>query len=99
YGEEVTRIEPELNNGAIQHLKLVSRNAAGQERVRHTRSVVISTGGSPKIPAEFEAYRDDARIFHHSTYLSSLNKLPCTEGKPMRIAIIGSGQSAAEAFI
>ena len=99
YGEEVMRIEPEFDKGAIHHLKLISRDSHGQESVRHTRSVVISTGGSPKIPAAFEAYKDDPRVFHHSTYLSSVNKLQCSEGKPMRIAIIGSGQSAAEAFI
>ncbi|MCO8165748.1 lysine N(6)-hydroxylase/L-ornithine N(5)-oxygenase family protein [Pseudomonas sp. 21LCFQ010] len=99
YGEEVTRIEPELDNGAIHHLKLISRNANGQEQVRRTRSVVISTGGSPKIPTAFEPFKNDPRVFHHSTYLSSVKNLPCSEGKPMRIAIIGSGQSAAEAFI
>lgn len=99
YGEEVTRIEPEFDNGAIHHLKLISKTTNGQEHVRHARSVVISTGGSPKIPDAFAPYKNDPRVFHHSTYLTSLSKLPCSEGKPMRIAIIGSGQSAAEAFI
>ncbi|TBU99609.1 lysine N(6)-hydroxylase/L-ornithine N(5)-oxygenase family protein [Phytopseudomonas dryadis] len=99
YGEEVVRVEPELDNGAIHHLKLVSRTAQGQEQVRRARSVVISTGGSPKIPELFAAFRDDPRVFHHSQYLSALKELPCSAGKPMRIAIIGSGQSAAEAFI
>ncbi|SDI16583.1 L-ornithine N5-oxygenase [Pseudomonas flavescens] len=99
YGEEVVRVEPELDNGTIHHLKLVSRTAQGQEQVRRARSVVISTGGSPKIPELFAAFRDDPRVFHHSQYLSALKTLPCSAGKPMRIAIIGSGQSAAEAFI
>ncbi|WP_220814890.1 lysine N(6)-hydroxylase/L-ornithine N(5)-oxygenase family protein [Pseudomonas paralcaligenes] len=99
YGEEVVRVEPEFDNGIANHLRLVSRTAQGQEQIRRTRSVVISTGGSPKIPELFASLRDDARIFHHSQYLSALKKLPCSAGKPMRIAIIGSGQSAAEAFI
>ncbi|OLU26319.1 ornithine monooxygenase [Pseudomonas sp. PA15(2017)] len=99
YGEEVVRVEPELDNGIIHHLKLVSRTDGGQEQVRRARSVVISTGGSPKIPQLFAAFRDDPRVFHHSQYLSALKELPCSAGQPMRIAIVGSGQSAAEAFI
>lgn len=99
YGEEVIRIEPEFSNGAIQHLKLTSRSAQGHELSRRARSVVISTGGSPKIPALFSAFKDDARVFHHSRYLSAMQGLPCAQGKPLCIAIIGSGQSAAEAFL
>ncbi|HDS1795649.1 lysine N(6)-hydroxylase/L-ornithine N(5)-oxygenase family protein [Pseudomonas putida] len=99
YGEEVLRIEPELDNGVIHHLKLISRNAQGMQRTRRTRSVVISTGGSPKIPAVFAPLRNDARVFHHSRYLSGMQNLAPGHGKPMRVAIIGSGQSAAEAFI
>ena len=99
YGQEVLRIEPELNAGRVEHLRLVSRDAQGREYSRRTRSVVVGSGGTPKIPEKFGAFKDDPRVFHHSQYLSSLNKLPCTDGKPMRIAVIGSGQSAAEAFI
>lgn len=99
YGEEVLRIEPVLDAGRIKHLALISRDGNGQEQRRLTRSVVVGTGGTPKVPATFAAFKGDPRVFHHSRYLSSLAALPCAEGKPMRIAIIGSGQSAAEAFI
>ncbi|TBU88043.1 ornithine monooxygenase [Stutzerimonas kirkiae] len=99
YGEEVLRIEPVKSAGTIQKLKLISRDSKGQEQARHARAVVISSGGTPKIPEIFTAFKDDPRVFHHYRYLSSLEKLPCTQGKPMRIAIIGSGQSGAEAFI
>ena len=78
---------------------MISREAGGQERRRLARSVVVGTGGTPKVPATFAAFKHDPRVFHHSTYLKSLAALPCSDGKPMRIAIIGSGQSAAEAFI
>ncbi|HDS1737860.1 SidA/IucD/PvdA family monooxygenase [Pseudomonas sp. BP8] len=99
YGEEVLRIEPEVHSGRVEHLRLISRDAQGREHSRRTRSVVIGSGGTPKIPEKFTAFKNDPRVFHHSRYLSGLAKLPCTEGKPMRIAVIGSGQSAAEAFI
>ncbi|WP_277964329.1 SidA/IucD/PvdA family monooxygenase [Pseudomonas sp. RIT-To-2] len=99
YGESVLRIEPELVDGAIARLRVVSRNAQGKESSRLTRSVVVSTGGTPKIPAIFNAFDSDARVFHHSRYLTAMGALPCSEGEPMRIAIVGSGQSAAEAFL
>ncbi|TBV11409.1 lysine N(6)-hydroxylase/L-ornithine N(5)-oxygenase family protein [Stutzerimonas kirkiae] len=100
YGEEVLRIEPVKSaTGAIQKLKLISLDSKGQEQARHTRAAVISSGGTPRIPEIFTAFKNDPRVFHHSRYLSSLERLPCTQGKPMRIAIIGSGQSGAEAFI
>ncbi|WP_287813747.1 SidA/IucD/PvdA family monooxygenase, partial [Pseudomonas sp.] len=99
YGEEVLRIEPEVENGAIHQLKLISRNAQGKELTRRTRSVVISTGGSPKIPDIFAPFKNDGRVFHHSRYLTGMKNLGCSEAKPLRVAIIGSGQSAAEAFI
>jgi len=99
YGEEVIRIEPEVHNGRVEHLRLVSRDVQGREHSRRTRSVVVGSGGTPKIPQAFAAFRNDPRVFHHSQYLNSLAQLPCFQGKPMRIAVIGSGQSAAEAFI
>lgn len=99
YGEEVLRLEPLNAKGPVEQLRVISRDGKGVEHARQARSVVISSGGTPRIPEMFKGFRGDGRIFHHSTYLSSLAKLPCSEGKPMRIAIIGSGQSAAEAFI
>ncbi|WP_028694083.1 lysine N(6)-hydroxylase/L-ornithine N(5)-oxygenase family protein [Pseudomonas cremoricolorata] len=99
YGEQVLRIEPELHQGRIEHLRVVSHNSEGREQVRRTRAVVVGSGGTPKVPAIFRGFKEDPRVFHHSQYLSSIARLPCSEGKPMRIAVIGSGQSAAEAFI
>ncbi|QBF27501.1 ornithine monooxygenase [Pseudomonas tructae] len=99
YGEEVLRVEPELVDGRVDHLRLISRDQHGQEHLRRARSVVVGSGGTPKIPAAFASFKGDPRVFHHSAYLNSLAQLPCAKGEPMRIAIVGSGQSAAEAFI
>ncbi|MDD0977472.1 lysine N(6)-hydroxylase/L-ornithine N(5)-oxygenase family protein [Pseudomonas fontis] len=99
YGEEVLRIEPELHNGRIEHLRVISRDTQGNEHTRRARSVVVGSGGTPKIPQVFAPFKADARVFHHSQYLASLEQLPCAKGEPMRVAIVGSGQSAAEAFI
>ncbi|CAD5108457.1 lysine N(6)-hydroxylase/L-ornithine N(5)-oxygenase family protein [Zestomonas carbonaria] len=99
YGQEVVRIEPGFNEGTIDHLRLVSRDGQGREHLHQAHSVVVSTGGTPRIPSVFAHLKGDSRVFHHSRYLSGLERLPCSQGKSMRIAVIGSGQSAAEAFI
>lgn len=99
YGEEVARVEPVLDGARVQHLNVISRDAQGNEHSRLARAIVVGSGGTPKVPDTFKAFKGDPRVFHHSRYLSSLAALPCAQGKPMRIAIIGSGQSAAEAFI
>lgn len=99
YGEEVLAIEPVLHQQQVEALRVISRDALGQQHVRTTRSVVVSAGGTPRIPEAFKALKDDSRVFHHSQYLARMASQPCVSGQPMRIAIIGGGQSAAEAFI
>ena len=99
YGEEVLAIEPVLHQQQVEALRVISRDTQGVQHVRNTRSVVVSAGGTPRIPAPFKAFKDDSRVFHHSQYLERMAQQPCVSGKPMRIAIIGGGQSAAEAFI
>ena len=99
YGEEVLSVEPMLVERKVEALRVTSRNAEGEELVRTTRSVVVSAGGTPRIPLAFRHLKDDGRVFHHSQYLERMLKQPCVNGQPMKVAIIGGGQSAAEAFI
>ncbi|NWB93992.1 lysine N(6)-hydroxylase/L-ornithine N(5)-oxygenase family protein [Pseudomonas agarici] len=99
YGEEVLAIEPILHQQQVDALRVISRNSQGEQFVRNARSVVVSAGGTPRIPQAFKALKDDDRVFHHSQYLERMAKQACVSGAPMRIAIIGGGQSAAEAFI
>ncbi|AIG00698.1 L-ornithine 5-monooxygenase PvdA [Pseudomonas fluorescens] len=99
YGEDVLAIEPILHQQQVEALRVISRDAHGEQLVRTARSVVVSAGGTPRIPEAFKALKEDGRVFHHSQYLSRMAQQPCVEGRPMRIAIIGGGQSAAEAFI
>ncbi|MCY1418266.1 L-ornithine N(5)-monooxygenase [compost metagenome] len=99
YGEEVLTIEPVLHHQQVEALRVISRGAQGEHMVRTTRSVVVSAGGTPRIPQAFKALKGDARVFHHSQYLDRMSRQPCVNGQPMRVAIVGAGQSAAEAFI
>lgn len=99
YGEEVLSIEPVLHQQQVEAVRVISRDTRGEQFVRTARSVVVSAGGTARIPEAFKALKDDARVFHHSQYLERMTRQPCVNGQPMRIAIVGSGQSAAEAFI
>ncbi|MDD2058570.1 lysine N(6)-hydroxylase/L-ornithine N(5)-oxygenase family protein [Pseudomonas sp. GD03860] len=100
YGNRVERVEPVVgNDGNIELLDVISVDSQGREHRRRTRSVVVGTGGTPRIPAVFKGLRDDGRVFHHSQYLSRITQQRCARGEPMRIAVVGGGQSAAEAFI
>jgi L-ornithine N5-oxygenase len=99
YGEQVLRVEPIVEgDGRVQRLNVVSQHQ-GREVQRQARSVIVSTGGTPKIPQAFASFKDDPRVFHHARYLSAMATQPCSRGEPMRIAVVGAGQSAAEAFI
>ncbi|WP_297844415.1 SidA/IucD/PvdA family monooxygenase [Pseudomonas sp.] len=100
YGEEVLRIEPVISAGRnVERLQVVSRDTEGREHIRHTHSLALSTGGTPKIPLVFAGLKGNERVFHHAQYLQSMATMPCVDGRPMRIAVVGGGQSAAEAFI
>ncbi|MFV0889401.1 lysine N(6)-hydroxylase/L-ornithine N(5)-oxygenase family protein [Metapseudomonas otitidis] len=99
YGEEVQAVEPLLEGNQVQALRVVSRDANGQSQVRTARAVVLSAGGTPRVPQAFRHLKGDARVFHHAQYLERIQQQPCASGQPMRIAIVGGGQSAAEAFI
>ncbi|AXA67760.1 lysine N(6)-hydroxylase/L-ornithine N(5)-oxygenase family protein [Pseudomonas oryzihabitans] len=101
YGEEVVRVEPAPPeaDGTIRQLEVVARDAEGSERRYRTRALALSTGGTPRIPQVFRALRQCPQVFHHAQYLERVAALPCAQGEPMRIAVVGGGQSAAEAFI
>ncbi|MBP0631473.1 lysine N(6)-hydroxylase/L-ornithine N(5)-oxygenase family protein [Cupriavidus sp. AcVe19-1a] len=106
YGEEVVAVEPETaganrgngGNGALACLRVTSRAADGALTVRRARNVVVSVGGAPSIPDTFVPLRGHARVFHSSNYLESLERLGQL-GAVRRVAVIGSGQSAAEIFL
>jgi L-ornithine N5-oxygenase len=99
YGEEVIAVEPIIADNNVEKLRVIAKDIYGKEFIRETRSLVLSLGGTPLIPKQFQQLKSDPRVFHYSTYLASIAKLPCSNGKPMRVAIIGGGQSAAEALL
>ena len=94
-GETVTAIDPVVSSGRVTLLEVTSRTADGQQRKRHARHLITGLGGSPRIPAIFQALTTDPRIFHSHHYLGGRARNPHAR----RFAIIGAGQSAAEIFM
>ncbi|KAF8654215.1 hypothetical protein AX16_003741 [Volvariella volvacea WC 439] len=96
YGNEVVGLA-EGPSGLIQ---VRSKDlATGQETVRYTRNLIISPGGSPRIPSTFAGIYGDPRVIHSSNYVTHVPAILETVSKtnrPLRIAVIGSGQSASE---
>jgi len=118
FGEEVVALG-EMDTFTIQvHSRVLS---TGEHVVRlasmavhllmsqHSRfdseNLIISPGGSPRIPRPLATTWVQERMIHSSAYLTSvillLNSLQSRnpDGSPLRIAVIGSGQSAAEIVI
>ncbi|KAG9318678.1 L-lysine 6-monooxygenase (NADPH-requiring)-domain-containing protein [Chiua virens] len=102
FGEEVVALE-EIDTSTIQvHSRVLS---TGQLIVRLAKNLIISPGGSPRIPVPLATTCVQERMIHSSTYLTSIDPLlnllqSRNPGRrPLRIAIIGSGQSAAEITI
>lgn len=94
YGEEVIAVEPVLDGGEVSRVRVISRLADGRTRVRIARNLVVSIGGEPAVPEMFRPLRGDPRVMHSSSYLERIQGV----SEPKRLAVIGSGQSAAEIF-
>ena len=62
-------------------------------RAKH---VVVAVGGQPFIPHNLQGLK---QVAHSSQFASTINNIQESEiGRPLRFAVVGSGQSAAEIF-
>lgn len=100
YGQEVLEIFPNQatdSNSKINSFSIRSRNISnGTVSTRTARNVVIAIGGTPHIPKSLPT--DDPRVIHSSRYRNALPALLTDKDRPYNIAVLGSGQSAAEIF-
>jgi len=100
YGQEAVSILPEKTNpknGKVESFVVQSRNIkTGDITSRRSRHVVIAVGGKPKIPPPFPD--SDHRVLHSSAYCTSVPKILKDPSESYHIAVVGSGQSAAEIF-
>ncbi|KAL2842941.1 L-lysine 6-monooxygenase (NADPH-requiring)-domain-containing protein [Aspergillus pseudoustus] len=99
YGEEVIEVIPgkfNADSSVVDYFTVLSRDVeTGEISSRSARKVVLALGGTAKLPAELP---QDARIMHSSKYCTTLPTLLNNSTEPYNIAVLGSGQSAAEIF-
>jgi L-ornithine N5-oxygenase len=88
YGHEVTDVRPVGVNGEVSTLEVVAGGA-----VIPARNVVLAAGLSPVLP---DGVRLSPNVWHSSELLDRLADLPL-DGTPA-FAVVGAGQSAAEAL-
>ncbi|KAL5438163.1 L-ornithine N(5)-monooxygenase [Paraphaeosphaeria minitans] len=100
YGQEVVKVMPEKSasgNGEIKTFVVTSRNLqTGQIESRRTKHVVIAAGGRPNLPPPFPS--DHPRVIHSSKFRYISSEILTDHQKPYSVAVVGSGQSAAEIF-
>jgi L-ornithine N5-monooxygenase len=102
YGQEVLQILPEKPNSRAPNTRtssflVVSRNTTtGAISQRRTRHVIIAAGGQPSIPQHLP--QRHPRVIHSSQYAHTVSNILPDMQAPYKIAVVGSGQSAAEIF-
>ena len=99
YGQEVKQIKPLRSSGGCQYdcFEVQSKDVRnGETTIRLTKNVVIAVGGKAARPSTFP--EDHARILHSSEYSVRIGEVLPVKEKAYNIAIVGSGQSAAEIF-
>ncbi|KAI1795864.1 L-lysine 6-monooxygenase (NADPH-requiring)-domain-containing protein [Ganoderma leucocontextum] len=99
YGEEVVGLI-RCDDGTIE---VRSRDVeTGGEFFRRSRNIILSPGGSPKLPPALSVLSPHPRIIHSASYISSadafFSSLRSTS-QPLRIAVIGAGQSSTEVLL
>jgi L-ornithine N5-oxygenase len=99
YGQEVLDVKPEADDsktGKVESFSVTSRNAQGDIVTRRARHVVIAVGGKPALPPHFP--QNHPRVIHSSKYHVQVDKVLDNKDAAYNIAVVGSGQSAAEIF-
>ncbi|KAJ3838412.1 putative L-ornithine-N5-monooxygenase [Lentinula raphanica] len=106
YGQEVVTLD-ESDEGLITVTTRCTSN--GQLNQFVTRNLVLSPGGSANIPGVLKPLLKDPSITDRSTFLHSseykdrvvklLNSVTSDKQRPLKIAVIGGGQSSAEVTI
>lgn len=97
YNSEVVSVSPEEDANGIKTFTVVERNGkTGAISTHRARNVVLAIGGQASIPKPLP--ENSPRLIHSSQYAYSMPKLLSDRNAPVRVAVIGGGQSAAEIF-
>lgn len=95
YGMDVQSVISCRLESGEEVYQVKSRNAGTQaEETLLTRHIVVGIGSVPSVPKAFQKELGET-VFHTADYLSRKDKIK----EAASIAVIGSGQSAAEVFL
>ena len=98
YGMEVegVRVAEKSKDGKVTSFSVTARDQNGSLVIRRARHVVIAVGGRPIIPQNLQGLK---HVAHSSQFATTISKIQQRKaGRPLRFAVVGSGQSAAEIF-
>ncbi|MDQ1081784.1 lysine N(6)-hydroxylase/L-ornithine N(5)-oxygenase family protein [Pseudoroseomonas cervicalis] len=98
YGREVVEVAPVTQGQAVERLRVTAVTREGREEVWHAAHLSLGLGLQPHLPEIFAGLRGTPALWHSSAYLERA-AAHSGDGEGQRIAIIGSGQSAAEIFL
>ena len=99
YGQDVLEVAPGgmSSSGKATHFRITARDLKTSKiTTRIAKNVVIAVGGKPMLPIEFP--QKHPAVVHSSTYSTQVHSVLKDPKKEYSIAVIGSGQSAAEIF-
>ncbi len=100
YGTEVLAVSRDgtpLDGAAVETFKVVSRDAeSGSMLTYRAKNIILAIGGQPTIPPCLPS--NHPRVIHSSQYAYMVPSILQDPAAPYRVAVVGSGQSAAEIF-
>ncbi|EIW85131.1 hypothetical protein CONPUDRAFT_79827 [Coniophora puteana RWD-64-598 SS2] len=102
FGEDVVAINEDSSGTIEVHSTKLS---TGEHIIRRCRNIVISPGGYARFPQAISGARSHPFVIHSSAYLHRVGSLldgvrqQKGDGNPLRIAVVGGGQSAAEVLL
>lgn len=97
YNSEVVSVSPIEDANGIKTFTVVERNAkTGAVNTHRARNVIMAIGGQASIPKLLP--ERSPRVIHSSQYANLVPKLLSDRNAPVKVAVIGSGQSAAEIY-
>ncbi|KAI8998622.1 lysine/ornithine N-monooxygenase [Trametes punicea] len=99
YGEEVVGLTC-LSDGTVEVRSRVVET--GEEFARRSRNIILSPGGTPKLPPALSVIAPHPRVIHSAYYLSAVEDFFAStppSREPLRIAVIGAGQSSTEVLL
>lgn len=100
YGEEVVSVvadDKTKGSHTVSSFTVTSRNTKTRElSTRRAKNVVIAVGGRPRIPKPLAI--NHPRIIHSSQYRVACANMFANTTRPLKIAVVGGGQSAAEIY-